>query len=213
MVFRFEKASCVVVGTFNMYIFHPQWLAKHEIIEKGMEVGIEANLTQPGFRFRFPEGKAIWSVAPNRLVIESRDPDTHCGHMVAKILRILPETPLFALGNNVHYQAELSELENLSEAIREFPRVDPPTPEQSVVDRTFQVGVKRDDFQTVNLQISLKEDSIDLACNVHVELANREKANEEALDAAKQFFQDRTDATSLAQHAFGALFDYDSSDS
>lgn len=50
MALKFEKASCVVVGTFNIYILRPQWLAKHEIIETGTEVGIETNLTQPGFR-------------------------------------------------------------------------------------------------------------------------------------------------------------------
>ncbi len=208
MAFKFEKASCVVVGTFNMYILHPQWLAKHKIIETGTEVGIETNLTRPGFRFRFPKDKAVWSVAPNRLAIESQDPETDCGETVAKILRALPETPLFALGNNAHYQAELSELENLSPSIRDFPETEPPTKEQSVLQRAFHAGVKRGEHETVNLQISLPHDSIELACNVHTELANREKYNDAAVDAAKRFFEDRTEAKSLAQHFFGTLIDH-----
>ena len=191
-----------------MYILHPHWLAQHEIIESGTEVGIDTNLTQPGFRFRFPKDKAIWSVAPNRLVIESQDPQTECGQMVAKILRVLPETPLFALGNNVHYQAELSELENLSDAIRDFPRAESPMHEQSIVQRTFHVEVKRTEHETVNLQISLKDDSIDLACNVHTELTNREKANEAAVAAAEQFFEDRAEAKSLAQHFYGTSINH-----
>ena len=28
MAFRFKKAGCVVVGTFNMYIVQPPWLTK-----------------------------------------------------------------------------------------------------------------------------------------------------------------------------------------
>ena len=209
MAFKFEKASCVVVGTFNMYILHPQWLARHKIIETGMEVGIETNLTQPGFRFRFPKDKAIWSVSPHRLAIESPDPETDCGGAAAKILEVLPETPLFALGNNVHYQAELSQLEHLSEAIREFPHAKSPTPEQSVAQRTFHVGVKRAEHETVNLQISLEADCMKLACNVHTELANREDANDAAVDAAKRFFEDRTEAKSLARHFFGTSIDHD----
>ena len=213
MAFKFEKASCVVVGTFNMYILHPQWLAKHKIIEEDMEVGIETNLTQPGFRFRFPKDKAIWSVAPNRLAIESEDPKTDCGRMVAKILDVLPETPLFAMGNNVHYHAELSELENLSEEIRKFPRAESPTPGQAVAQRTFHVGVKRGEHETVNLQISLENDDIKLACNVHTELGNREDANKAAVAAAERFFEDRDEAKFLAQHFFGTSIDHDSNNS
>ncbi len=210
MAFKFEKASCTVVGTFNMYILHPQWLGKHEIIEAGMEVEIETNLTQPGFRFRFPVDKSIWNVAPNRLSIESQDSETNCGQMVAKILKVLPETPLYAIGNNVHYQAKSSEFNNLCEAIREFPRAEPPEPGQTVAQRTFHVGVKSSEHKTSNLQISLKEDDVELDCNAHTELGNREDANKAAVTAAGRFFEDRNEAKSLAQHFFGTSIDHDS---
>jgi len=208
VAFTFEKASCVVVGTFNMYILHPQWLERHKIIETGMEVGIETNLTQPGFRFRLPKDKAIWSVAPNRLAIESQDPKNDCGQTVAKILRALPETPLFALGNNFHYQAELSVRENLSPSIRDFPETAPPSKGQSVLQRAFHTDVKRSERIMVNLQIGLEEDDIELACNVHNELGNSENANEVAVAAAQRFFDDRAEVKALAQHFFGASINH-----
>jgi hypothetical protein len=208
VAFQFEKANCVVVGTFNMYILHPPWLAKHDIIKEGTEVGIDTDLIRPGFRFRFPQYKATWMVAPDRLVVESDEPKTDCGKPVAKVLRALPETPLFALGNNVHYKAELSELKNLSEAIRRFPRAESPTRDQSVVQRTFHVGIKRSEHETINLQILLKEDSIELACNVHVELDNREKAGKAVVTAAERFFGDQAEALTLAQHFFGVSIDH-----
>lgn len=203
MAFIFDKASSVVVGTFNMYILHPQWLARHGIIAEGTEVGIETNFSQPGFRFRFPENKATWSIAPNRLAIESQDPGFDCGRVIADILAVLPETPLVASGNNVHYQASTSELDNLSDAIRGFPRVESPRSEQRVEQRTFHTGVKRNEHQTINLQISLESDSVKLACNVHTELSNREDFNEAAKLAAGQFFEDRAEVKTLAQHFFG----------
>ena len=199
----------MVIGTFNMYILNPQWLAKRGIIEKGTEVGIETNLAQPGFRFRFPKSKAIWNVAPDRLTIESQSPETDCGQMAANILRVLPETPLSAMGNNFHYQAEPSELENLLAAIREFPRAESPTSGQVVSQRTFHVGVKRAEHETVNLQLSLEDDYMKLACNVHTELGNREDANDAAVAAAKRFVGDRAEAKSLAQHFFGTSIDHD----
>ena len=209
MAFQFEKASCVVVGTFNMYILHPNWLAKHGIIEKGLEVGIETNLTQPGLRFRFVGDETIWNVAPNRLTIESQAPGTDCGKAIAKVLEVLPHTPLSAIGNNVHYQAELSELETLSAAIREFQYPKSAKEEEPVVQRAFHVGVKRGEHETANLQILLKDEAIELLCNVHSELANREEANEAAVAAAKRFFDDRTEAKALAQHYFGTSIDND----
>jgi len=209
VAFRFQKASCVAVGTFNMYILHPQWLAKYEIIEPGTEVGIETNLTQPGFRFRLPDRKATWNVTPNRLVIESPDPGFGCGDTIARILKILPETPLFALGNNFHYQAELSERDNLSASIRDFPETDPLTEEQSVLQRTFHAGVRRSERETINLQVALKEEGIELACNVHHELSDRENASEAAVAAAERFFEDRAEVEALAQHFFGATIEHD----
>lgn len=208
MAFRFQKASCVVVGTFNMYILHPQWLTKHRIIEPGMDVEVETNLTQPGFRFRFPKYKAAWNVTPNRLVVESHDPATDCGGVVAKLLNVLPETPLFALGNNVHYQAELSERDNLSPPIRDFPDTKAPAKEQSVLQWTFHTAVKRSERATVNLQMALKEDGIELVCNVHNELGNVENANKVAVAAAERFLDDRAETKALAQHFFGTSIEH-----
>lgn len=195
-----------------MYILHPQWLVKHEIIEAGTDVGIETNLTQPGFRFRFPDRKAIWNVTPNRLVIESSDPDFDCGDAIARVLRILPETPLFGLGNNVHYQADLSEMGQLAPAIRDYPRTAALEPDQSVAQRTFHVAVKRTKHETVNLQVSLKEEEIELACNVHNDVGKHDEPNEAAVAAAKCFFDHRDECKTLAQHFFGTSIDHDSTD-
>ena len=206
MAFRFEKASCVVVGTFNMYILHPQWLVRNKIIDDSIEVGFETNLTQPGFRFRFE--KALWNVAPDRLTIETQDPEVDCGKVIADILGRLPHTPLIALGNNTQYHANLSELEVLSQAIRDFPRTESPTPDNKVVQRTFHVGIKRAEQETVNLQIAIKENSIELACNVHVDLVGRGTPSDSAIAAAERFFDDRVESKLLAHHFLGTAIDH-----
>ena len=212
MAFQFDKASCIVVGTFNMYIFHRQWLLQREIIDEGTEIGIETNLTQPGFRFRLPKFQATLHVAPTQLFVESLDPGFDCGEVVAKALAKLPETPVFALGNNASYKADPSELENLAPAIRGFPRAECPSPGQSLVQRTFHTAVNSGENRTINVQLILKDDSVDLACNVHNDLQNREGAGL-ALAAARRFFDDRAEAKTVAQHYFGASIDDDSNHS
>lgn len=210
MAFRFQKASCVVVGTFNMYILHPQWLADRDIIERGMEVGIETNLAQPGFRFQFPKYKATWRVEPTRVVIETQDPQTDCGTFVAKVLGTLPHTPLFALGNNAVYEVDLSERDTLAPAIRDFPWPDSPDEGQTVAQKTFHVGVKRAEHEATNLQLAIQEDKIELTCNVHTKLEGRSDACAVAIAAAKRFFEDRACSKTLAQHFFGTSIDHGS---
>ncbi len=207
MAFQFEKASCVVVGTFNIYILHPGWLAKHGIVETGVEVTMESNLARPGFRFRFPKDESIWTVAPDRLSIETRCSTLDCGRIVAAILAKLPETPLFALGNNSHYRADLPELAGLSEAIRNLPAVESPGG-WALNQRTFHTGVKRGEDESVNLQIAIKDDGIALACNAHHELSNRDDANTAAIAAADRFLEERAECKALAQHFFGTAIDH-----
>lgn len=209
MAFQFRKASCVVVGTFNMYILHPQWLAKRGIIEAGTEVLIETNLAQPGFRFRIAELKTLWIVEPNRILIESEDATVDCGTMIAHVLERLPETPLFAIGNNSIYRAEGTELHLLAPAIRNCPKIESPNAADRVVQRSFHLAVKHDEHKVTNLQVSLTDEEVELSCNVHTELRDRDDAARAGQEAARRFFEDRAAAKSLASHFFGTPTDHE----
>jgi hypothetical protein len=206
VAFQFEKASCVVVGTFNMYILHPQWLLKNNILENPADTGFEINLARPGFRFRF-ESLTI-SVSPDRLAIETQDPAADCGKTIAAILEKLPHTPLFALGNNAQYRADTAEAAELSQPIRDWPRIESPMPASAVVQRTFHVGIKRAERENVNLQIAIKENSLELISNVHVDLTGSELPSVPAVAAANRFFEDRQESKILAQHFFGTTIDH-----
>ncbi len=210
MAFLFKKASCVVVGTFNIYILNPQWLAKHGLIEKGMGVLMETNLAQPGFRFQLSDQHVTWNIAPHQIAVETDDAEVDCGAKIGGVLGALPETPLFALGNNVVYRADLAELESLPQPIREFPFVESSNAADKVVQRTFHFGVKHDQHRTTNLQVSIREDEVELLCNVHTELRDRDTRTC-AIPAAKKFFEDRASAKALAQHFFGTGIEYASS--
>lgn len=195
-----------------MYILHPPWLTKHEIIEAGTEFSIETNLARPGFRFRFPTYEAVWSIAPDRIAAESTSRKTDCAQMVAKVLRALPETPLFAIGNNVVYAATLDELSALSHTIRDFGQPESPHDGETVVQRSFHVAVKRGEGKVANLQLSIKEEAIELGGNLHTKLDGVEDASKEAIAAAERFFQDRDSAKGLAEHFFKVKIGHDAND-
>ncbi len=210
VAFRFQKASCVALGTFNIYILHPQWLAAHGIIEPGTEVGIETNLNRPGFRLHLPKGNIVWNISPNRVAVETDDPSHDCGDLVAKVLGALPETPVFGLGNNSTYQADLSIVEELASGIQDFPWPEPPSEYKSIAQRTLHVAVKRDEHEVTNVQLALTDDTAELSCNVHTKLEDRPDSNSTAIHAANQFLEDRTRSKNLAQHILGTSLSYDS---
>jgi hypothetical protein len=192
-----------------MYIIQPAWLAKHGIVSKGVEVAIKTNLSQPGFRLSVAKSNVEWIVAPDKLAVESDDPKADCGAYIAKVLKALPETPLLAIGNNTEYKAEHSEVESLSDAIRGFPNIQSPIDGQTIGQRTFHIGVKRDEHEAANLQIAITEESVVLLTNVHAELRGREDYNDAAIRVAQRFFADRKYAKVLAQHFFGASINHD----
>ncbi len=117
MPYKFRKASCVAVGTFNIYIIQPAWLTAVGIFPSEAEVTLQANLTRPGFRLSSVHMKTVWYVAPGRLAVESVSPHQNCGELMATVLDKLLWTPVSAIGNNVTYQAD-------REAAEPFPALD-----------------------------------------------------------------------------------------
>lgn len=200
--FRFKKASCVVVGTFNMYIVQPAWLAKIGIIPQGIQVGIASRVDQPGFRYISPKLHSRWFVSPSKIEVEAEDPDEDCGGTAAKVLTALPWTPLTAIGNNTVYVASLEELKSLPDVAR--CRVPVPSG-YDLAQTSLHYGLKEGD-RVFNLQLSMTEEEIELSANVHTDLVGRD--SEYAQAAARRFLQDRKDAEALIKHLFKTSIDY-----
>jgi hypothetical protein len=201
VAFRFKKATCVVAGTFNMYIVQPAWLSKIGIVPKGSTFGIFSKLDEPGFRFSSPKLGFSWLINPSRIEVDTENPEENCGEMVAAVLTALPHTPLVALGNNAVYWAPLSEIASLPEQLRDPPE----TPEgYAFTQRSFHFGLAQDG-RISNLQLSITPEELELSVNVHTEL--RERDTDAAQAAARRFLQDRREAEVLIRHLFKANID------
>lgn len=202
MAFRFKRADCIAVGTFNSYIIQPAWLAKVGIIPTEIPVQIYSKLDEPGFRFTSPKLPTRWVVTPTRVQVETDDADQDCGEAVAKVLERLPWTPLVALGCNTLYQASLDELGQ----IPVFTALNPKAPEGfDLAQRTVHYAMKRGET-VFNLQLAATEDELELSVNVHTGLRARE--SEYAQQSARRFFDNRKTARALIT----ALFEVSVSD-
>lgn len=199
MAFRFTKSNCVVVGTFNMYIIQPAWLTARRIIQKSIEIKIEANLEEPGLRFSSPSLASQWLVTPTRLVVESEDRDEDCGESIAKVIKELPWTPLIAIGANSFYKAKRAELPTSLRFLRgeKLPKM----PRGSRIEQsTYLLAVRKGD-QIINLQVSILGDMIELKTNVHTDL--RGKDSSFACQAAQGFLGQRKYSEKLLAKLFG----------
>lgn len=207
MPFRFKSSACVAVGTFNIYIVQPMWLAKREIIPKGIPVAIGTKIDEPGFRFSSPKMRSKWTVTPLRIEVSSKEPDEDCGEPVSKVLTFLRWTPLKAIGTNAVYEAPLSELELLGKFRGFYPS---PPDGFSDVQQSFHVAVKQGEH-VFNLQLSVTEEGIELATNVHTDIENRD--SEVAQQAASKFLDHRRMTEQLARDLFKVDIDHASPNS
>ena len=203
MPFRFERANCVAVGTFNIYIVQPAWLAARGIIPQNIQVAIGSNLDEPCFRFHSPKLRSQWVVTPGRIEVQTRTANEDCGALVSKVLEKLPWTPLKAVGINATYRAPLEDLESLA-ALTGF---QPAAPDGYSVEQKALHLVLKQGEHLFSLQLSALKEYIELDVNVHTEIT--EHGSDLGSRSAGKFFEHRKQLETLISDIFKVSVEYD----
>ena len=204
-MFKFANSNCVVIGTFNIYIIQPHWLSEVEIIPTGTNVAIQADMRSPGFKFKASgDDDLLWSVRPDRLTVQSKQFDIDCGKPIAEVLKHLPWTPVVAVGCNVAFRAPLDLFDKVSHLFSSHSVAD----DYKLAQKTWHRGIKRDHL-VFNIQLAVRDDSIDLSLNTHTEakkdLTIRE-SNQIARESCNSFIEQRDEAIKLAQSLLNVEF-------
>lgn len=207
MSFQFHEASCVVAGTFNIYVFQPDFFVHTEIVEEGEKAKLQADFSQPGFLMSFLGSPIRWVIRPDRIMAESRSEESDCGRMVANILKALPWTPISAIGLNFEFIASRDDFQTMN-GRNLIPATDLSL---KVTQRTVHVGIK-ENGQLFNLSLAQTDEKIVCAINVHTDLKLADKTRLEvstvAEGIARGFQAFRTKSVDLAREAFGVDIDY-----
>jgi hypothetical protein len=180
VAFQLTKASCVAVGTFNIYIIQPAWLTAVDIFPSETPIQIETNLRRPGFKLSSQQLKTTWFVTPGKLSVETSSIGENCGRYVAEVLKRLKWTPITAVGNNVAFRAKRSEVEP-------FPALETTSGMAVVPDgssearRAFAISLTRSE-RTFTLNVTMSGDVIELTGNAHLSI--REGLENQSTDAA-----------------------------
>lgn len=203
MPFEFKQASCVAVGTFNIYIFRPDWVGEFEDCPEKSEVSFDADFSQPGFKLASDQFGSEWIVRPDRLLLQPRTSENNSGRTLAAVIRKLPFTPLRAVGSNVSFESDVSELRGLSVSALE--PISAPDPYE-VSQRTWHMAARKGD-EVFNLQLSVQDEKALLSANVHTDVKG--KAAGFAAEAAERFLEHRRESVALFESILGAKISHE----
>ncbi|GAA4929095.1 hypothetical protein [Actinomycetospora succinea] len=96
-----EGASIVLAGSMNPGIFHPQWLARNDLIRVAEAESAENVVVTPEFA-RFEVEWFTVEVLPERLTVLTQSSPFYSSlrDLVFSIVKLLPHTPVDAIGLN-----------------------------------------------------------------------------------------------------------------
>ena len=203
MSFRFLSASCVAVGTFNIYIIQPQWLAQMDVWPKGAKCLIQTDLIRPGFQFHRIENDPLrWRVRPESLVVETSEFGADCGKPIADVLQHLHWTRIEAVGSNESYSCPVADASDLIDRMLSLGGGPPEGYADS--QRSWHRAFKRSDTVTnVQLSVNPADDKATVALNVHTDVTHQgsqAEVTQMAQDTCRLFREQLAEARELASN-------------
>lgn len=187
------SASSILIGFLNPAILTPTWLAQTGILTG--EVSATSILPADFPVVQFSIGGLSWAANPLRLEVKSEDGSADPGELIAKVMELLPHTPVQALGNNFQFAAPAgspSNLQSISNAPL-FGQIHSMEYEELGHRLSCQVKSKSGAILMITLA-SQREGGSLLSFNFHRECASPAQA----VQAARSFSSDKHEAEELA---------------
>jgi hypothetical protein len=105
--------SIVLLGSFNPTIFHPQWMARKEIIPEGAATGANVKVNHSEVS-EFDLENCKFQVLPERFLASSRDEEFFkpLRDLVIHLFTILLETPIYKMGLNHHWHYKFEDADS-----------------------------------------------------------------------------------------------------
>ncbi|WP_165253526.1 hypothetical protein [Paludisphaera soli] len=108
-----ELAQTVAIGAFNPSVITPDWLSRFKVYqERDLATHFDLMSPRAGFEVEIGAIKTKWQVDPQKLIVSSSSRAVDCGAKVAAVLRLLPHTPVYAIGHNFHFRISKQEWED-----------------------------------------------------------------------------------------------------
>jgi hypothetical protein len=103
----------VIIGHFNPFILHPNWLTETGILSsREFTLNMKFDQAGRGGGLGFEQAGTNWSVSFSRLQISGPDASKVDPNWLVAVLNKLPHTPVSAVGHNIHFRAPRAELQD-----------------------------------------------------------------------------------------------------
>ena len=192
-----KSTSVVVIGAWNSAIINPDWLAQYKVIEE-VPTNISFGFGIPMNRLGFEIGDLRWEVDAVRLQVRALK-FKDCGRYVARILGLLPHTPVSAIGTNFVFACPLTDWPGTM-----LPKLGDgqltPQAESSSWHQVRWVGLRSLDKDTrMQATVTKLEQEVAVGINFHRNVPNAEAA----LGYASGWAHDKDIAMELMKTMFG----------
>lgn len=192
MPLSLENAQTLALGPFNPHIIMPEWLVKNGVCADE-EVEIRFQPLSQGLAFSFKDVQ--WQIDFRLLMVASRK--ENCGDIVAKVVGLLPHTPVRAVGNNFHYACTKEDWGG-----RPLPMVDgsglAELDDLGRVEQTRWACVMRSEDVRIEATVAMDEPGMAVLFNFHRET----RSAQEAQRAAEYFEADHRKTQELLRRLF-----------
>lgn len=197
----FQSFDIVIAGRFNPHIITPSWLIRTELAKESepkVQLGFDPQSHSPSFRIQVD--RVTWSTSDSRLELSAKFSDVDLSVPATAILKLLPHTPIQAVGHNFHFKWKIAEWsgripqlgEVNFEGLRQF---------GEPVNTTWTSGFRVDKNLVVQLQLVHSENSVEVHTNFHRDASNCEAG----LKAVENFPHDFDRTKELIQKITGMV--------
>jgi len=197
-------SNVVVRGIWNVAIFSHEWLNLHEVAPK-----LEPNVVpeaiwvpQTGQQILQYPNQMTWAIDPNSLEIKIVDDWSDCSSYASGILKLLPHTPIQAVGTNFVFNCPIPEWpQSMFPALGEYSVINPKEDATCTVSSAKWAGVLQLEpnplSAKVTLTVSQKNDRNSIAAwiNVHHAVNN----SQEAIRITESWEEDKALANKVIQ--------------
>jgi len=162
--------TIVILGAWNKSIFHPKWLTDHIFQQKDLTIEVPM---QPGLPMRITGDGVLLIPRDDRLILGVTEVNDklllRMEEIAAKVLELLPHTPVSKVGLNFGYKTELDEtLET------RLPSLEPQGLEQAhlrVEARLYKWTCKFDG-ETINISVEVEGKEVRIKFNFDAPVAD-----------------------------------------
>ncbi len=187
----------VVLGAWNSSIINPDWLAQYKVIEE-VPTNISFGFGVPMNRLSFVIGDVRWTVDATRLEVRA-ERFMDCGGYIARILGLLPHTPVGAIGSTFVFSCTLTDWPETK-----LPKLGDvqltPEPTSSGWHQVRWVGLRSLDKDTrIQVTVTQLEQEVAVGIHFHRNVPNAEAA----LGYASGWAHDKDIAMELMKEMFG----------